>query len=126
MVLSVRPSKVEGKVVLINSLLPNASSAFFQKFERNRESLSDTILVGTPCNRVTCLTYALARASILYMSFMGMNLTLIGNLSIITHIVLLPPPLLGKAIMKSVDIEPTSMLECLEVEFFLEISYVHF
>ena len=103
MVQSVRP--LVAKAVLINNLLPNASRTFFQKFERNCESLSDTILVGTPCNRMTCLTYALARASTLLVSFMGMNLAVLVNLFTITHIVLLPPRLLGKATTKSMDIE---------------------
>ena len=81
---------------------PKSLHKLLRKWDRNLESLSDTILLGTPCNLITSRRYNSAMWVASSVLWQGMKCAIFENLSTTTIIASLPLWVLGSATMKSI------------------------
>ena len=84
--------------------VPKLSCRLCQYCNLNLESLSDTILAGTPCRRTTSCMYPSAKDSVDCPTLNGMKWADLVDRSTITQTALFPYGLRGKAVTKSMVI----------------------
>src|SRR3978361_2136128 len=70
----------------------------------NRDPLSDTMSVGSPCGRMIYVTKLAARSSGFMVSLQATKCAIFVSLSTTTHRAL-HPSVVGSPVMKSIDIE---------------------
>ena len=61
------------------NLIPSAVIKAVQKLERNLVSLSDTMVVGTPCNLIICLINRHATVTAVVVVVIGMKCAILEN-----------------------------------------------
>jgi len=109
-------SSVCGWYAVLNfSHVPMLSWRLLQKWDINLVSLSDTMLIGTPCSRTTSCRYFSANNSVDCPSLNGMKWAVFVRWSTITHTAVFPFGLRDSALTKSIAI-PTYTLESVKVK----------
>ena len=86
------------------NLIPSAVIKAVQKLERNLVSLSDTMVVGTPCNLIICLINKCAEVTAVVVVVIGIKCAILENRSTTVKIPVFLLFVSGRDSIKSIDI----------------------